>query len=198
MAGDGSKKLRSRTLVIKPLTKRRRARVRKTADSVPTLVNSGFADVTTGISSHCFSNFSVEVGRFGEEEERQWSRSDRFKLSQEEGEEEIVEDLESTSCINLLINDEENRKIITTTTSRESCNMESTRSGKSSRRRSASARITKFSSRMPSELEINSFFAMMETDDNKRFMDKYNYDVLNDLPMEGRYEWVGIGNLERR
>lgn len=103
MAGDGSKKvrnldkcakvvvrisptpmvylqLRSRTLVIKPLTKRRRARVRKTADSVPALVNSGFADVTTGISSRCFSNFSVEVGRFGEEEERQWSRSDRFKV----------------------------------------------------------------------------------------------------------------------
>ncbi|XP_010926378.1 cyclin-dependent kinase inhibitor 1 [Elaeis guineensis] len=42
---------------------------------------------------------------------------------------------------------------------------------------------------MPSEDEIEEFFAAAERDQWQRFSAKYNYDVVNDAPLEGRYEW---------
>ncbi|XP_075474338.1 cyclin-dependent kinase inhibitor 7-like isoform X2 [Primulina tabacum] len=54
------------------------------------------------------------------------------------------------------------------------------------RRRSISAE------KMPSEVELEEFFSAAETKIQKQFMDKYNFDILKDEPLEGRYEWVRI------
>ncbi|KAJ6738965.1 CYCLIN-DEPENDENT KINASE INHIBITOR 4-RELATED [Salix koriyanagi] len=43
---------------------------------------------------------------------------------------------------------------------------------------------------MPSLAEIDSFFAGAEREEQKRFAEKYNYDVVMDLPMEGHYQWI--------
>ncbi|KAJ6716648.1 CYCLIN-DEPENDENT KINASE INHIBITOR [Salix koriyanagi] len=44
--------------------------------------------------------------------------------------------------------------------------------------------------KMPSQAEIDAFFAGAEKEEQKRFAEKYNYDVVKDLPMEGRYQWI--------
>ncbi|KNA14648.1 hypothetical protein SOVF_105520 [Spinacia oleracea] len=44
----------------------------------------------------------------------------------------------------------------------------------------------------PSNSEIEDFFAAAEKDLHKRFSDKYNFDVVKDVPLEGRYDWVPI------
>ncbi|KAJ9670770.1 hypothetical protein PVL29_026976 [Vitis rotundifolia] len=46
--------------------------------------------------------------------------------------------------------------------------------------------------KMPSESELEEFFAAAEKDVQKRFSEKYNYDIVKDVPMEGRYEWVRL------
>ncbi|XP_073277728.1 cyclin-dependent kinase inhibitor 6-like [Primulina huaijiensis] len=46
--------------------------------------------------------------------------------------------------------------------------------------------------KMPSEVELEEFFSAAETKIHKQFMDKYNFDILKDEPLEGRYEWVRI------
>ncbi|KAL2962868.1 hypothetical protein AAZX31_17G168200 [Glycine max] len=53
--------------------------------------------------------------------------------------------------------------------------------------------ITKTKSRcVPTESELEDFFAAAEKDIQKRFTDKYNYDFVKDMPLEGRYEWVKL------
>ncbi|XP_051127493.1 cyclin-dependent kinase inhibitor 7-like [Andrographis paniculata] len=54
-----------------------------------------------------------------------------------------------------------------------------------SRRRSTTVK-------MPSEAELEEFFATAEKNLHKQFADKYNYDVVKDEPMEGRYEWIPV------
>ncbi|KAJ6671251.1 CYCLIN-DEPENDENT KINASE INHIBITOR [Salix viminalis] len=44
--------------------------------------------------------------------------------------------------------------------------------------------------KMPSQAEIDAFFAGAEKEEQKRFAEKYNYDVVKDLPVEGRYQWI--------
>ncbi|XP_028764110.1 cyclin-dependent kinase inhibitor 7 [Neltuma alba] len=44
----------------------------------------------------------------------------------------------------------------------------------------------------PTELELEEFFGAAEKDIQKRFAEKYNYDIVNDVPLEGRYEWVKL------
>lgn len=46
--------------------------------------------------------------------------------------------------------------------------------------------------KMPTELELEEFFAAAENDIHKSFAEKYNYDIVKDVPLEGRYEWVQI------
>ncbi|KZV24976.1 cyclin-dependent kinase inhibitor 7-like [Dorcoceras hygrometricum] len=48
------------------------------------------------------------------------------------------------------------------------------------------------SQKMPSVAELEEFFSAVETKLHKQFMDKYNYDILKDEPLEGRYEWDRI------
>ncbi|XP_051140910.1 cyclin-dependent kinase inhibitor 7-like [Andrographis paniculata] len=45
---------------------------------------------------------------------------------------------------------------------------------------------------MPGRAEIEEFFAAAEKNLQKQFTDKYNYDVVKDEPMEGRYEWIHL------
>ncbi|XP_015890130.1 cyclin-dependent kinase inhibitor 1 isoform X2 [Ziziphus jujuba] len=69
----------------------------------------------------------------------------------------------------------------------ESDNVESTvrPSVADSRSRSAVAK-------MPTELELEEFFATAEKDIQKKFSEKYNYDIAKDVPLEGRYEWIRL------
>ncbi|XP_014506027.1 cyclin-dependent kinase inhibitor 7 [Vigna radiata var. radiata] len=46
--------------------------------------------------------------------------------------------------------------------------------------------------KMPAESELEEFFAAAEKDIQKRFSEKYNYDIVKDMPLEGRYEWVKL------
>ncbi|KAL1826138.1 hypothetical protein DCAR_0314328 [Daucus carota subsp. sativus] len=45
---------------------------------------------------------------------------------------------------------------------------------------------------IPSTHEIEEFFAFAEQQQQKRFIEKYNFDVVNDTPLPGRYEWVRV------
>ncbi|XP_058735413.1 cyclin-dependent kinase inhibitor 6 [Vicia villosa] len=42
------------------------------------------------------------------------------------------------------------------------------------------------------EEEIDEFFARFEREEQKRFSEKYNFDIVRDVPLEGRYEWVRL------
>ncbi|WVZ65208.1 hypothetical protein U9M48_014614 [Paspalum notatum var. saurae] len=47
--------------------------------------------------------------------------------------------------------------------------------------------------RSPPEGEVEEFLAAAESGLARRFAAKYNYDVVKDAPMDGRYEWVRMG-----
>ncbi|GAB2227301.1 hypothetical protein Drorol1_Dr00009117 [Drosera rotundifolia] len=47
-------------------------------------------------------------------------------------------------------------------------------------------------SKMPSDFEIEEFFAEAEKGLQKRFIDRYNFDIVRDVPLEGRYQWVPV------
>ncbi|KAG8384395.1 hypothetical protein BUALT_Bualt04G0113600 [Buddleja alternifolia] len=67
----------------------------------------------------------------------------------------------------------------------ESGELESTAAAPCHHRRSTAAI-------MPSEDELEEFFSAAEKNLQKQFIDKYNYDIAKDEPLEGRYEWVQI------
>lgn len=46
--------------------------------------------------------------------------------------------------------------------------------------------------RKPPAAEIEEFFAAAEKDLQNRFKDKYNYDIVKDVPLKGRFEWVQL------
>ncbi|MCI22573.1 cyclin-dependent kinase inhibitor 3-like [Trifolium medium] len=39
---------------------------------------------------------------------------------------------------------------------------------------------------------MDEFFALAEKQQQAIFMEKYNFDVVNDVPLPGRYEWVPV------
>ncbi|XAR57804.1 hypothetical protein NMG60_11026071 [Bertholletia excelsa] len=45
---------------------------------------------------------------------------------------------------------------------------------------------------MPSEAELEEFFASTEKEHQKQFAEKYNFDIAKDKPLEGRFEWVRL------
>ncbi|XP_006305579.2 cyclin-dependent kinase inhibitor 7 [Capsella rubella] len=51
---------------------------------------------------------------------------------------------------------------------------------------------TKKMGKSPTQAEIDDFFSAAERFDQKRFTEKYNYDIVNDTPLEGRYQWVSL------
>ncbi|KAG6499557.1 hypothetical protein ZIOFF_039347 [Zingiber officinale] len=44
----------------------------------------------------------------------------------------------------------------------------------------------------PPEAELEAFFATAERNLQQRFAERYNFDVVNDVPMGGRYEWIPV------
>ncbi|XP_022135631.1 cyclin-dependent kinase inhibitor 7 [Momordica charantia] len=40
--------------------------------------------------------------------------------------------------------------------------------------------------------EIEDFFAEAEKYEQKRFSEKYNFDIVKDVPLEGRYQWIRL------
>ncbi|XP_073040608.1 cyclin-dependent kinase inhibitor 3-like [Primulina eburnea] len=42
---------------------------------------------------------------------------------------------------------------------------------------------------MPTDYELEEFFTQMEEDQHRHFIKKYNFDIVNDLPLPGRYMW---------
>ncbi|CAH8299210.1 unnamed protein product [Eruca vesicaria subsp. sativa] len=45
---------------------------------------------------------------------------------------------------------------------------------------------------VPSAGELEEFFAYAEQEQQRLFMEKYNFDIVNDVPLTGRYEWVQV------
>ncbi|XP_023530133.1 cyclin-dependent kinase inhibitor 7-like [Cucurbita pepo subsp. pepo] len=44
----------------------------------------------------------------------------------------------------------------------------------------------------PPIFEIEDFFAEAEKYEQKRFSEKYNFDIVMDVPLEGRYQWIRL------
>lgn len=66
--------------------------------------------------------------------------------------------------------------------------------GSTTRPVSASRRARNTERAIPTTPEMEDFFAGFELHQQKQFIDKYNYDIMNDLPLPGRYEWVSVDN----
>ncbi|XP_010547079.1 PREDICTED: cyclin-dependent kinase inhibitor 3 [Tarenaya hassleriana] len=66
--------------------------------------------------------------------------------------------------------------------------------GSSTRQRAAMARRDRDNSHriVPTTCELEEFFVYAEQQQQRLFMEKYNFDVVNDLPLPGRYEWVQV------
>ncbi|KAK2643940.1 hypothetical protein Ddye_019135 [Dipteronia dyeriana] len=45
---------------------------------------------------------------------------------------------------------------------------------------------------IPTATEMNEFFAGAEEEQQKQFIEKYNYDPVNDKPLPGRFEWEKV------
>ncbi|XP_062206209.1 cyclin-dependent kinase inhibitor 4-like [Phragmites australis] len=45
---------------------------------------------------------------------------------------------------------------------------------------------------IPSSAQMDEFFAAEERRQQQAFIDKYNFDPVNDCPLPGRYEWVKL------
>ncbi|OVA01603.1 Cyclin-dependent kinase inhibitor [Macleaya cordata] len=45
---------------------------------------------------------------------------------------------------------------------------------------------------IPTTHEMEEFFAVAEQHQQRLFIEKYNFDPVNDLPLPGRYEWVRV------
>ncbi|XWS47252.1 hypothetical protein CRYUN_Cryun14cG0136400 [Craigia yunnanensis] len=45
---------------------------------------------------------------------------------------------------------------------------------------------------IPTTHEMEEFFTCAEQQQQRQFIEKYNFDIVNDLPLPGRYEWVQV------
>ncbi|GLU07914.1 hypothetical protein SLE2022_248530 [Rubroshorea leprosula] len=45
---------------------------------------------------------------------------------------------------------------------------------------------------IPTANEMEEFFAYAEQQQQRQFIEKYNFDIVNDLPLPGCYEWVQV------
>lgn len=68
--------------------------------------------------------------------------------------------------------------------------------GSSTRRRALDARNQRSRDailrNIPSAYEMEEFFARAEQEQQQRFIEKYNFDIVADMPLPGRYEWVRV------
>uniref|UniRef100_A0A1J3CC21 Cyclin-dependent kinase inhibitor 3 n=1 Tax=Noccaea caerulescens TaxID=107243 RepID=A0A1J3CC21_NOCCA len=47
-------------------------------------------------------------------------------------------------------------------------------------------------SMVPTASEMEEFFAFAEQQQQRLFMEKYNFDIVNEMPLTGRFEWVQV------
>ncbi|XP_055813853.1 cyclin-dependent kinase inhibitor 4 [Solanum dulcamara] len=45
---------------------------------------------------------------------------------------------------------------------------------------------------IPTDREMDEFFARAEAEQQRKFIEKYNFDPVNDKPLPGRYKWVKV------
>lgn len=45
---------------------------------------------------------------------------------------------------------------------------------------------------IPSAYEMEEFFTHAEQQQQRQFIDKYNFDIVADMPLPGRYDWVSV------
>ncbi|KAL3647640.1 hypothetical protein CASFOL_008608 [Castilleja foliolosa] len=64
--------------------------------------------------------------------------------------------------------------------------------GSSTRPRRTSPRAQDVRPVTPATQEIDDFFDRLEEPHRLRFIEKYNFDIVNDVPLPGRYEWVKL------
>lgn len=65
-----------------------------------------------------------------------------------------------------------------------------TESSSSATEKEASPQKDRDAGAPPTAEEIDEFFSAAEKYEQKRFTEKYNYDVVKDIPLEGRYQWI--------
>ncbi|XP_009801646.1 cyclin-dependent kinase inhibitor 4 [Nicotiana tabacum] len=65
--------------------------------------------------------------------------------------------------------------------------------GSSTRRINATGRVPNLlRTNIPTAHEMDEFFTSAEEQQRRRFIEKYNFDPVNEKPLPGRYEWVKV------
>lgn len=92
---------------------------------------------------------------------------------------------ETSASSVVCLESEEMESVSTSTPKKKIKNPAQPNEATSGRKPSAAAKI-------PSAKELEEFFSEAEKYEKKRFADKFNYDIVKDAPMEGRYQWVRL------
>ncbi|TQE03520.1 hypothetical protein C1H46_010835 [Malus baccata] len=169
--------LRSRRLEKPPIPMTKRLEPRR---QKPKTGPNSRASSRLGVESRCQKAEASEETAAKEEEDR--GQNEQGNTNDNEngdlGVEEASTTRESTPCS--LIRDPD---IIRTpgSTTRPTSSAEANR------------RIQNSSQRhIPTSHDMNEFFAGAEEEMQKKFIEKYNYDPVNDKPLPGRYEWEKV------
>lgn len=159
------------------LKSRRVAIVPDNSASPATSANLSCASISSNhvLASCCSSNGLSEVDK------------ESFKFLDLEDENEVSAEEVATSTGDSVDFNESKEKTPSSELQSESGELESTE-----RPHEASSRHRSQAEKMPSEAELEEFFAAAEKDLHKKFAHKYNYDIVKDEPLEGRYEWVQL------
>ncbi|XVF61147.1 hypothetical protein PTKIN_Ptkin08bG0106000 [Pterospermum kingtungense] len=158
--------------------KRRRSNDDEEAEDKVTSSTTSYVQLRKGrilVDHHCGRNENRFLSNFGSSEKRIVELPD---LEDESSEVETYKHLESwreTTQSSELPAEEPENQLDSTSTPLEA----------NSRRRSTVEK-------MPSEAELEQFFGALEEKPQKEFAEKYNYDIVKDEPLEGRYEWVRL------
>ncbi|KAL2522819.1 cyclin-dependent kinase inhibitor 7-like [Forsythia ovata] len=159
------------------LKSRRLATVADNSASPGTSENLSCASIS---SNHVLASCCSSSGLSGVDKES-------FKFLDLEEENEVSAEEVATSTGDLVDCNERRDTTTATEVQTESGELEST-----ARPHEASSRRRTEAEKMPSEAELEEFFAAAEKNLQEKFADKYNYDIVKDEPLEGRYEWVQL------
>ncbi|KAI3452033.1 hypothetical protein Pfo_008698 [Paulownia fortunei] len=139
--------------------------------------NSTCESVSSGpvLASCCSSSRSSELAK------------ESSKFADLEQENEVTLEFFATSAGHSVDFRDRREKTPSSEVQAESGELEST-----ARPRESNSRRCSTAEKMPTEAELEEFFFAAEKNLQKQFVDKYNYDIVKDEPLEGRYEWVQI------
>ncbi|KAE9597256.1 hypothetical protein Lal_00007545 [Lupinus albus] len=116
-------------------------------------------------------------------------RSDRYPLSScssavKSGEGEFVKEL-NTAPLDLEVQSKGLETVDSTQLNFKSSSLLSEFYGDSEETTNRSVKI-------PPKEEIEEFLSVAEKYEQKRFTEKYNFDIATDMPLEGRYQWMRL------